>query len=179
MNTKTILIVDDDDNTRSLLHHILKLRWDIILMEAGDGKQALDLINGGVMPDLCIVDLMMPVLDGRSLIEQMYRRQLLKSIKVVTCSAINEYHARQDLMSLGTCGHICKPIESQDVLDIIARTLHLGVAVQKSIAPISTISSQAAQSMASTLIPSGDCRRRYPFSKQNPPPIRLNVNFNN
>jgi CheY-like chemotaxis protein len=176
MNTKTILIVDDDENTRSLLHHILNIRWNFILQEAGDGKQAMDLINGGLEPDLCIVDLMMPEHDGRSMIEQMNRSLLVKKIKVMTCSAINEYHARQDLMSLGVCGHICKPIEAKEVLDNVARALHLDAPAP--VARSFEATSQNRQSMPSNQRSTKDCRP-HPALIHGLQSSRLNIHFNN
>jgi CheY-like chemotaxis protein len=119
-----ILIAEDEYTSRTMLDYILEEKGHEVTstVNGAEAWQALQLMNQGLKPDLCIMDLMMPVLDGRSLVEIMQRTPLWKNIRVITCSTRNEYHTRQDLSSMGTYGHICKPIDVQDVLAVIEKT---------------------------------------------------------
>jgi CheY-like chemotaxis protein len=86
-----ILVVDDDLDLRELMVRALKAeKYEIY--EAGDGKQALELLLGlppEGLPSCIILDLMMPVMDGETFlieIEQKYKTQL-GAIKIIVATA--------------------------------------------------------------------------------------------
>ena len=60
------LIIDDSRAMRSILRRIVTgLAWDT--SEAGDGQQAITLLEEGLVPDVCLIDWNMPVMDGYEL----------------------------------------------------------------------------------------------------------------
>jgi CheY-like chemotaxis protein len=85
----TILVVDDDPGTRSLLRLIFETAGHEVL-EAPHGKAALELIRPNSVPDVVVTDLMMPVLSGAELIEQLRSEQRTAAIPVVVVSASSD-----------------------------------------------------------------------------------------
>jgi threonine synthase len=83
---KSIIVIDDDDNARRLLKRILQARGKYILYEAENGRAGLDVIRRE-RPDMVLVDLMMPELDGFGLLQIMKADDALKDIPVIVVSA--------------------------------------------------------------------------------------------
>ena len=88
MKKYTILCVDDDSDDLQLLHQTLKdTRNDFEVIEAHNGKQALDLLqrlkNQGTNPCLIILDINMPVLNGKETLSLIKKDEVLKDIPVV------------------------------------------------------------------------------------------------
>ncbi|HET6284610.1 MAG TPA: response regulator [Polyangia bacterium] len=86
---KTVLLVEDDFEIRDILQDLLEAEgYDVI--PAGNGRQALQFLaeNRAAGPDLVILDIMMPMIDGRQVLEVMQRDQALAEIPVIVISAI-------------------------------------------------------------------------------------------
>jgi CheY-like chemotaxis protein len=82
---KTVLIIDDDAPTRGLLKAVV-IRAGLDAVVASNGREAIDVIS--TRDDLaCIVlDLMMPVIDGKAVIEHISSTQ--RSVPVIVCTAV-------------------------------------------------------------------------------------------
>jgi threonine synthase len=81
-----ILVADDSTDARRLIRRILQSQGDFTIFEAEDGKQALEII-GKEKPDLIILDLMMPQMDGFAVIEILKRNPETANIPVIVASA--------------------------------------------------------------------------------------------
>lgn len=81
-----IVIIDDDPNVRRLISRILSSQGNYTLFEAVDGRSALELIRRE-KPDLVILDLMMPDLDGFSVINMMHTDKETRDIPVIVMTA--------------------------------------------------------------------------------------------
>jgi DNA-binding response OmpR family regulator len=88
MGTKTVLLVEDDLDVRDLLQDYLEDRGFEVI-PAGTGKQALDFLTtqGARPPDIVILDLMMPLVNGWQVLEQMRGDPELARIPVVVLTA--------------------------------------------------------------------------------------------
>ena len=82
----TILVVDDDRETRSLLRLILETAGHVVL-KAPHGKAALEIIRPNALPDVVITDLVMPVMRGTELIQWLHSEQRTAAIPIVVVSA--------------------------------------------------------------------------------------------
>ncbi len=81
---KKILIADDEEETRSLIKFVLK-KENFQVAEANDGQDALRKISEE-SPDLIILDIMMPRLDGRAVLLQLKGDEKTKNIPVIVSS---------------------------------------------------------------------------------------------
>ncbi len=81
-----IAIVDDSSDARRLIRRILQSQGNYVLFEASDGKEALDLINREI-PDLVILDLMMPELDGFSVLDALKAKPETANIPIIVSTA--------------------------------------------------------------------------------------------
>jgi len=81
-----IAIADDSVDARRLIRRILQSQGDFTIFEAGDGKEALVLIEKE-KPDLVILDLMMPEMDGFAVIDNLKRNPETANIPVIVASA--------------------------------------------------------------------------------------------
>ena len=90
MAQKTVLVVEDDPDIRDIVQDLLESEgYDVI--PASHGRQALEFLSGvkqGAKPDLVILDMMMPLVDGRQVLETMRNDLLLSSIPVLVISAV-------------------------------------------------------------------------------------------
>jgi signal transduction histidine kinase/CheY-like chemotaxis protein/HAMP domain-containing protein len=82
----TILMVDDDPQSRELIQHQLKLA-NIAFLEAGSGKQAIEWLSANAPPSLILLDLMMPEMDGFMFLQEISRHAEWASIPVVVVTA--------------------------------------------------------------------------------------------
>ncbi len=106
-----ILLVDDDEDVRSLVAEVLGTDR---VIEAANGSQALKILRSGAPIQLVLCDLAMPVMDGEEFCAEWKKDPALASIPVVLMSGerdIREIHDR-----LGTMGYLQKPVDL-DVLE--------------------------------------------------------------
>jgi CheY-like chemotaxis protein len=86
---RTVLVVDDDPSTRSLLRLIFETAGHAVV-EAAHGKAALDTMQQSALPDVIVTDLRMPVLSGVELIKQLHSEPRTAAIPIVVVSADSE-----------------------------------------------------------------------------------------
>jgi CheY-like chemotaxis protein len=115
-----ILIVDDEQNIRKLVK--ASLEADYTVLEAADGKQALDKARVET-PDLILLDIMMPEMDGYTTCSALKSDPITKEIPVVMLTAV-QYELNEKLAEqLGAIGYIRKPFTRQELLVTISNTL--------------------------------------------------------
>jgi CheY-like chemotaxis protein len=107
----TLLIVDDSVDAQELFRlHLAHAGYE--LMAARDGQHALELLQGARTPDLVIVDLLMPVMDGMELIEELRADARLAQLPVLVVSAVDV----PVQVRLPQTRYLRKPFRSADLL---------------------------------------------------------------
>ena len=114
--TGHILIVEDDRDLRTSLCDALVLEG-FHVATAEDGVAALRHLESGARPCLILLDLMMPVMDGRSFREHQLQIPALAQIPVVVFSAYQDVAQRASDMNVA--GHLVKPLKLPDLLRTI------------------------------------------------------------
>ena len=117
---KTILVVDDDPLTREALGMILASAG-YASRAAADGAEALDTLRRGRPPDLIVLDLLMPGMDGWHFRREQRRDATLAALPVVVCSGTGD--ADLHAAALGAAGFINKPIDPDQLLQMVAHVL--------------------------------------------------------
>ncbi|MDQ7030466.1 MAG: response regulator [Ardenticatenia bacterium] len=85
-DVRRIAIVEDDEPARVLLRRILQAYGDFEIFEAADGRQGIEMIRQ-VMPDVVLLDLMMPEVDGYQVLETIKSDPKLQHIPVIVITA--------------------------------------------------------------------------------------------
>lgn len=116
----TILIVEDDSDINHLLQKILKTAgYDV--MQAYSGTEA-KLWMEKTMPDLILLDLMLPGMSGETLLEDIRLNQK-SDVPIIVLSAKTALHDKVSLLKNGADDYITKPFEQEEVLARIEAAL--------------------------------------------------------
>ncbi len=113
-----VLIVDDSSAVRVFLKEIVKTKLGHNVTEAENGLVALKIIKEK-LPDVILLDLMMPVLDGVKFLELVRGDDNFSKLPIVVLSANNDRATIQKLSNLGISFFLLKPLVFQDAIDKI------------------------------------------------------------
>ena len=120
--SKTVLVVDDSVSMRQMVTFTLKgAGFDVV--EAGDGQEAVDKLNGGAKPHLVITDLNMPNMDGISLIKAIRGMAPHKFTPVLMLTTESADDKKKEGQSAGATGWIVKPFNPDQMLATINKVL--------------------------------------------------------
>jgi len=118
---KKILIVDDKTEFRRLTKTILSNNYQV--ESAENGVEALSLLQNGYMPDLIVSDLMMPVLGGKDLVDQLKASGAFKHIPIIILSSIDKTDEKIKLIKMGADDYLEKPYNPSELLVRIEKLL--------------------------------------------------------
>ena len=119
---QTVLIVDDDVNSRKMLREQIKSMAKIIL--AKNGMQALELAKEH-QPTLILLDVMMPIMNGFSVLEQLKQSEQTQHINVIFITALDSHVDEAYGLKLGACDYIHKPYHYEIVNARVSTHLEL------------------------------------------------------
>jgi CheY-like chemotaxis protein len=117
--TTTILIVDDNDDTRGLLRAMLE-RGAHRVVEAEDGEEALALF-ARAQPDLVVLDVNLPGIDGPEVCRRIKSGAVasLRAVPVVMLTAAIEEENRRRCLEAGADAYLTKPFSPLALLDLL------------------------------------------------------------
>ncbi len=119
----TVLVVDDAPDIRDLMRTVLEYQG-FTVCEAESGQAALDVLAAGPMPDLAVVDVQMPDLDGWGVLSGVRRDPACAGVPVILCTVKS---GREDLLrawALGADGYLNKPFAIDDLVVEAWSVLH-------------------------------------------------------
>jgi CheY-like chemotaxis protein len=117
-----VLLVEDDPDVRALLRHLLVRRFDCTVTEATNGVEALEaLARSG--PDLVLLDLGLPLLDGVEVLEAIRRNRAYAALPVVVSTARGDAEVVTQVIELGIADYLVKPFEPEALADRLGRVL--------------------------------------------------------
>lgn len=113
----TILIADDNEDLRGMLRHLLESQaYDVL--EAADGREAAERAVCE-RPDLVIMDLGMPGMDGLSAVEEIRRSVPASETEILIVSAYDRLEFRTEAIAAGCGGFMTKPVDPAALLKTI------------------------------------------------------------
>jgi CheY-like chemotaxis protein len=104
-----VLVVDDNPVSRELVRELLEAPG-LEILEAAHGLEALEKIRQAV-PDLVLLDIEMPLLDGFAVLERVRRQPELARVRVVALTAFAMRGDRQRALEAGFDDYITKPVD--------------------------------------------------------------------
>jgi len=113
-----VLVVDDAEGIRTYLASLLET-WGYQVDTAEDGRRAIALIEGGAAPDLLMLDVMMPGIDGLETLRRI--REMEPDLPVVMLSVVAKASAIVGAMQLGAVDYLNKPFEEEELEAILVR----------------------------------------------------------
>jgi len=116
-----ILVVDDNSDFREIVRLSLQEAGHEVL-EAGSSRQALQLARQN-QPDLILLDILMPGLDGYETCRQFKTHPSLTQIPIMVLTALGDPLARYKAHQAGADDYVAKPISPQDLRDRVERLL--------------------------------------------------------
>ena len=105
----TVLVVDDNADTRVVVRWMLE-RWGCRVVEAADGREAFEAVVES-RPDLVVMDLSMPVIDGYDAIRSIRGREEFARLPVIAVTAFDRADARAGAAEAGCDHYLSKPID--------------------------------------------------------------------
>jgi two-component system, OmpR family, response regulator AdeR len=115
---RLVLIVEDDEDLAVSMSDVLEAEGYATAV-ASDGRKALDDLEARIRPDLILLDLTMPLMDGWSFRAEQAKRTEIASIPVVVVTA--DGHAPAKAQALRADGYLAKPVTIERLLEEVDR----------------------------------------------------------
>lgn len=126
MGALLVLHVDDEADIREVTALSLSLDPDIEVQSAASGQEALEVLQAGLRPDVVLLDVMMPVMDGPGTLERLRAVPGCETVPVVFMTARTRSEERDAYLALGAVAVVVKPFDpmslAQQVRAIMAET---------------------------------------------------------
>ena len=117
---KTLIIADDEPTIRLLVSSILGKSYN--MLTAADGQEVLDTVSQN-KPDLILMDIMMPTMDGYSACASLKKDPRTADIPVVMLTGVGHELNKVLAEQMGADGYITKPFTSEELKDTVKKHL--------------------------------------------------------
>ena len=119
-HTPRVLLVEDEKSVRDIIVPLL-FSAGFDCREAATGQSAIDLLRSGVRINLVLSNLLLPDVDGFTLL--LHVKRTYPRIPFVFVTAMNDAEVRQEVMRNGADGYLLKPFKGEHLLAIVASVL--------------------------------------------------------
>jgi len=120
LKDKLVLIVDDDARNIFALGSYLEA-LDMKIISAGNGEEAITELLRGTKPDIILLDMMMPVMDGYETLSVLKKDDSLKQIPVIAVTARAMKGDKEKCLEAGAWDYMSKPIDLNTLVDKITK----------------------------------------------------------
>ena len=118
---KCVLLVDDFEDSRFSLSKLLEIEGYEVL-EAGDGAQAVELALDR-KPDLILMDLSLPIIDGLSATRQIRQNEAMKSVPIIALTAHDLIDFQAKAKDAGCTDYATKPVDFNVLMTLMSKYL--------------------------------------------------------
>lgn len=119
-----LVIGEDDPDDLYLIHRALQRAWPgIVTQDYRNGRDLLHDLRQGLRPRALLLDLNMPIVDGRQVLQAMRSDKLLAQIPVTVLTTSVEQSDRQSVLGLGARQFLSKPTTLAGYVDILQQAL--------------------------------------------------------
>lgn len=108
-----VLVVDDDDDSRTMLKILLEM-WQYRVLEAKDGSAAISIAEN-FCPDLILMDVKMPEVDGFGVTREIRQSAKTKNVPIIFLSGCAEPIYKQKASAVGGDEYLVKPLNFQEL----------------------------------------------------------------
>jgi two-component system, OmpR family, alkaline phosphatase synthesis response regulator PhoP len=122
---KRILVIDDEPAVQELIRLILE-RWGFEMIQALDVASGVEVLRQKPLPDLVLLDLMLPDVDGLELLRQIRETKVFDNLPVIIVSALVDSDRIRKGLEMGADRYITKPAMSHNLLKTVQEVLKTG-----------------------------------------------------
>ena len=114
------LVAEDAEGIRTYLASLLEIKgYEVDTAE--DGRRALALLEGGAAPDVILLDIMMPDVDGWETLGRLREEPNARDVPVIIFTAREHTRGPQLARDLGAYAYLRKPFEAEELIDLVSR----------------------------------------------------------
>lgn len=124
-NTHTILVVDDDPALQKLVVSLLR-RAGMETLQAIDAHQAQEHLDGDTLPDLVLLDLMLPEISGIQFLQKIRKRSEFDDLPVIILSALADPEQIREGIESGADRYLTKPYLANNLIKTVREVLQHG-----------------------------------------------------
>lgn len=117
-----ILTVDDSKTVRIIIRNAFK-RYDCEIIEASHGVEGLE--KAKTKPDLVLLDITMPIMDGIEMLEKLRANPITSEIPVIMLTAEGQKATAEHAMALGSRGYLMKPFTNDTLVQHVSKIVTL------------------------------------------------------
>lgn len=129
-DTKVVMIVDDSSTVRMVASRFLR-KQGFEVIEAIDGIEALDHIKNGINPDIFLLDIEMPRMDGFELTEALRKIEKTQFTPIIMITSRIAQKHREHALNLGVDEYLGKPYEEKELLSLMKKHLYYSTAASQ------------------------------------------------
>ncbi len=118
---KKILIVEDNEKNRRLMSDVLRY-YGYEIIEAGNGKDGVRMVKE-LKPDLILMDMQMPAMNGFLAIETLKNDPETKGIKIIAVTSFAMLGDKEKILKIGADDYIAKPIDTRELPERVKKLL--------------------------------------------------------
>lgn len=119
MPDKNVMVVEDNEKNRKLMRVVLKAKGYNVI-EAATGEEALNILRNQ-KPDVILMDIQLPGIDGITLIKQIKGTIALKDTPIIAVTAYAMKGDEEKIMEAGCDAYVSKPINTQELPLIVEK----------------------------------------------------------
>ena len=123
---KCILVIDDIEAQLNIIQVMLQDVFDVAL--AKSGAEALEILFKGTVPDLVLLDIMMPEMDGWETYNRIRAISFLNDIPIVFVTSATGDEVKKRAFEMGVADFFQKPLERKDIINRISSILKIPIA---------------------------------------------------
>lgn len=127
--TKNVLVIEDEVHLQKLISFILEKEGHKVTA-ASNGSDGLKLLAGGYVPDIVLLDILMPGMDGLTVLKNIRADQVNKNVPVILLTALAQENVVLQGIKLGVKEYIRKPFLPKELAARVAK--HLGLQMKES-----------------------------------------------
>lgn len=121
---KTVLVCEDNEELLGFLASELEPRYRVL--RAGNGREALDLLDGRRPPAVILSDVMMPVMDGKTFFQEVRARGDLANVPFLFLTARADETEKLESLAAGVFDYVCKPFVTEELITKIDAIVSYG-----------------------------------------------------